>query len=40
MAGIQDKDKKELIGSVVTKEGVEEQSELILAAKDLSLIHI
>ena len=35
MAGIQDKDKKELIGSVVTKEGVEEQSELILAAKDM-----
>jgi hypothetical protein len=38
MPGIQDKDKKELIGSVVTKEvqeGVEEQSELILAAKDM-----
>ena len=35
MAGIQDKDKKELIGAVVTKEGVEEQSELILAAKDM-----
>ena len=35
MPGIQDKDKKELIGAVVTKEGVEEQSELILAAKDM-----
>ena len=35
LAGLNDKDKKELIGSVVTKEGVEEQSELILAAKDM-----
>ena len=38
--GIQDKDKKEIIGDIVTdsekiKEGVEEQSELILAAKDM-----
>jgi hypothetical protein len=35
LPGLNDKDKKELIGSVVTKEGVEEQSELILAAKDM-----
>ena len=35
LPGLKDKDKKELIGSVVTKEGVEEQSELILAAKDM-----
>ena len=35
LAGLNDEDKKELIGSVVTKEGVEEQSELILAAKDM-----
>ncbi|MGA1707037.1 MAG: hypothetical protein ACO39X_08360, partial [Candidatus Nanopelagicaceae bacterium] len=38
--GIQDKDKKEIIGDIVTdaekvQEGVEEQSELILAAKDM-----
>src|SRR6056300_495119 len=38
--GIQDKDKKEIIGDIVTdnekiKEGVEQQSELILAAKDM-----
>jgi len=32
---LQDKEKKELIGNVVTKEGVEQQSELILAAKDM-----
>jgi hypothetical protein len=35
LPGLKDKDKKEIIGSVVTKEGVEEQSELILAAKDM-----
>ena len=35
MPGLKDKDKKEIIGAVVTKEGVEEQSELILAAKDM-----
>ena len=35
MPGLKDKDKKEIIGSIVTKEGVEEQSELILAAKDM-----
>jgi len=38
--GLQDKEKKEIIGDLVTKEtevieGVEEQSELILAAKDM-----
>ena len=32
---LQDREKKELIGQVVTKEGVEQQSELILAAKDM-----
>ena len=39
-SGLNDKEKKEIIGGVVTKEtevkeGVEEQSELILAAKDM-----
>ena len=37
--GLQDKEKKEIIGDLVTsediKEGVEQQSELILAAKDM-----
>jgi hypothetical protein len=32
---LNDKDKKQMIGSIVTKEGVEHQSELILAAKDM-----
>jgi hypothetical protein len=32
---LQDREKKELIGNIVTKEGVEQQSELILAAKDM-----
>jgi hypothetical protein len=40
VAGLDDKEKKEIIGGMVTKEtevkeGVEEQSELILAAKDM-----
>jgi hypothetical protein len=39
VSGLQDKEKKEIIGDIVTKEevkeGVEEQSELILAAKDM-----
>ena len=40
VSGITDKEKKEIIGGIVTKEaevkeGVEEQSELILAAKDM-----